>query len=138
LKVRRTYLNRQGNALQGNTFRQNDLIVVRLSIETLDGSRLENVVVSDILPAGFEIEHPRLGSVPELGWITNAGTPDHLDLRDDRIHFFTTASGTPTYFYYMVRAVSPGRFKVGLLSADAMYNGDYHSYYGSGFIRVLK
>jgi len=138
LKVRRTYLNRQGQELQGSTFRQNDLIVVRLSLQTLDGSLLENVVVSDILPAGFELENPRLGSVPELGWIADAGTPDHMDLRDDRIHFFTTASGTPTYFYYMVRAVSPGRFKVGLLSADAMYNGNYHSYYGSGSIQVLK
>ena len=32
----------------------------------------------------------------------------------------------------IVRAVSPGNYKIGPVSANAMYNGEYHSYNGAG------
>jgi len=35
-----------------------------------------------------------------------------------------------------VRAVSPGVYKMGPVSADAMYNGEYHSYNGAGTVVV--
>jgi uncharacterized protein YfaS (alpha-2-macroglobulin family) len=111
-------------------------VVVRISLVTTNGSTIENVAVSDMLPAGFEIENPRIGDVPELQWVTNASNPDHIDIRDDRINIFTTATGTEKYFYYLVRAVSKGKFHQGPVSADAMYNGAYHSYHGSGVIVV--
>jgi len=136
LRVRRTYLSRAGQQLSTSTFRQNDLVVVRISLSTMDGSTIENVAISDMLPASFEIENPRIGDVPELQWVTNASNPDHIDIRDDRINMFTTANGTEKYFYYLVRAVSKGRFHQGPVSADAMYNGAYHSYHGSGVIVV--
>lgn len=136
LRVRRSYLSRNGQALNTGNFRQNDLVVVRITLSTLDGSTVENVAVSDMLPAGFEIENPRIGDVPELQWVTNAASPDHIDIRDDRINLFATASGTEKHFYYLVRAVSKGRFHQGPVSADAMYNGAYHSYHGSGVIVV--
>lgn len=136
LRVRRTYLSRSGQPITSGNFRQNDLVVVRITVSTLDGSSVENVAISDMLPAGFEIENPRIGDVPELQWVTNASNPDHIDIRDDRINLFATASGTEKHFYYMVRAVSKGRFHQGPVSADAMYNGAYHSYHGSGVIVV--
>ena len=57
-------------------------------------------------------------------------------MRDDRLNLFTTATGKPKSFYYMARAVSKGTFKLGPISADAMYNGEYHSYNGAGVMRV--
>ena len=136
LRVRRSFLSRTGQTLLSSTFKQNDLIVVRISLTTTNGSVLENVAISDMLPAGFEIENPRIGDVPELQWITNASIPDHIDIRDDRINLFSSANGTERYFYYLVRAVSKGRFHQGPISANAMYNGAYHSYHGSGVIVV--
>jgi alpha-2-macroglobulin len=136
LRVRRTFLSRTGQPLSSTTFKQNDLVVVRITVSTMDGSTIENVAISDMLPAGFEIENPRIGDVPELQWVTNAAIPDHIDIRDDRINLFATANGTEKYFYYLVRAVSKGRFHQGPVSADAMYNGAYHSYHGSGVIVV--
>ena len=56
----------------------------------------------------------------------------HLDVRDDRIHFFVDANYNKQTYYYAVRAVSPGKYKMGPVSADAMYNGEYHSYNGAG------
>ncbi|MGY3089789.1 uncharacterized protein YfaS (alpha-2-macroglobulin family) [Hymenobacter sp. UYAg731] len=137
LKVRRQFLNRDGAPLGTPTFRQNDLVVVKITIEAGDGvGEIKNVAITDLLPAGLEIENPRIGALRELAWAKDAATPDYLDVRDDRINMFTTATGTPKAFYYLCRAVSKGTFKLGPVNADAMYNAEYHSYNGAGVVRV--
>lgn len=137
LRVRKTYYDRFGTVMSGNTFRQNDLVVVKIALSTTDRSTVENIVVTDMLPAGFEIENPRLSTSTELAWAANQSSPDHLDMRDDRINIFTSANGNERVFYYMVRAVSLGKFNSGVVSADAMYNGEYHSYFGAGQIEIV-
>ena len=97
---------------------------------------MENVVISDLLPAGFEIENPRTKEIPGMDWIKDGSSPVSLDVRDDRIHFFVDLYSPRQTYYYAVRAVSPGSLKMGPVSADAMYNGEYHSYHGAGIVRV--
>ncbi len=137
LKIRRQFLNRDGVALGTPSFRQNDLVVVRLTLAAGDAAgEIKNVAITDLLPAGLEIENPRIGPLRELSWAKDASTPDYLDVRDDRINLFTTATASPKVFYYLCRAVSKGTFKLGPVNADAMYNADYHSYNGAGVVRV--
>lgn len=138
LRVRRQYFDRSGNPIDGTTFRQNQLIVVRLTLQSSWQGDVENVVVTDMLPAGFEIENTRLNEMPGMDWIKNEAIPDYLDYRDDRLNLFTTATTAPKEFYYMVRAVSPGVFQLGPVQADAMYNGAFHSYWGRGVARVVE
>ncbi len=136
LKVRRAYFDRKGSLITSNNFRQNDLIVVKLTVSTTDRSTVKNVVITDLLPAGFEIENPRIGAVPELSWIKDNASPEHFDIRDDRINIFTTVIGNEQHYYYLARAVSKGVFTLGPTTADAMYRGDYHSAHGSGKVRI--
>jgi uncharacterized protein YfaS (alpha-2-macroglobulin family) len=136
LQVRRTYYNRNGQPVVGNTFKQNDLIVIKLTLTAQYNIPVENVVVTDMLPAGFEIENTRLTDMPQMKWIKEQATPDYLDYRDDRVNLYTTASGQPREFYYMVRAVSPGIYQLGPVQADAMYNGFFHSYHGAGVVTI--
>jgi uncharacterized protein YfaS (alpha-2-macroglobulin family) len=137
LKVRRQFLTRTGQPVGAATFRQNDLVVVKLTIQAADAAgEVKNVAITDLLPAGLEIENPRLGVTREISFVTNADQPDYLDVRDDRINLFTTATPKPKIFYYLARAVSKGTFKLGPVSADAMYNAEYHSYNGAGVVRV--
>lgn len=141
MKVRRSYYDRNGNPVSTNTFRQNDLIVVRISIEAQYSGVIENVVITDMLPAGLEIENTRLNQMPGLKWmegIKNRDEPDYMDVRDDRLNLFTNVGNKPLNFYYMVRAVSPGTFRLGPVQADAMYNGMYHSYHGAGIVRITE
>lgn len=138
LKVRKTFYDRAGRVINDLTVKQNDLVVVKLTLASTGAASVENVVVTDILPAGFEIENPRLNAMPNMDWAKDASTPDHQDFRDDRVNFFVTATAKPKNFYYMVRAVSPGEFVMGPVSADAMYDGEYHSYHGSGVVVVEK
>ena len=136
LKVRRRFLDRNGNEIKGNSFNQNDLIVIEITAQSEVGTQVENVAITDILPACFEIENSRLVAEREMDFMKNRATPEYTDIRDDRISFFTSLNGTTKYFYYTVRAVSKGVYIIGAVGADAMYNGLYHSYSGSGKVVV--
>ncbi|MES1217034.1 MAG: MG2 domain-containing protein [Bacteroidota bacterium] len=138
LKVRRRFYDRFGNAITGNSFKQNDLIIIGITLEKSYSGSVDNVVITDLLPAGFEIENPRTKEIPGMDWIKDVATPTALDVRDDRIHFFIDANNIKQTYYYAVRAVSPGNYKMGPVSADAMYNGEYHSYNGAGIVRVVQ
>jgi hypothetical protein len=136
LKVRRRFLDRNGKQITGNSFSQNDLVVVEISAQSEAGSNVANVAITDLLPACFEIENSRLVAEREMNFMKNRSTPEYTDIRDDRISFFTALNGTAKTFYYTVRVVSKGTFIIGAVSADAMYNGEYHSYSGSGKVTV--
>ncbi len=137
LKVRKRFFDRYGKPITGNSFSQNDLVIIGITLEKSYSTSIENVVITDLLPAGFEIENPRTKEIPGMDWIKDGMVPDALDVRDDRIHFFVNAESAKQTYYYAVRAVTPGIYKMGPVNADAMYNGEYHSYHGAGTIRVL-
>jgi len=136
IKVRKRFYDRYGRELNGNSFKQNDLIVVAITLENSYNQAIENIVITDLLPAGFEIENPRTKEIPGMNWIKNDNQPTHLDVRDDRINFFVDLYNRPQTYYYAVRAVSPGTYRMGPVMADAMYNGEYHSYNGARTITV--
>ncbi len=138
LKVRKHFFDRYGRVIMGNTFKQNDLIIVQLTLEkSAFGADINNIVLTDLLPAGFEIENPRTKDIPGMEWVKDAATPTALDVRDDRINLFVDLDESRQVYYYAVRAVSPGVYHMGPVSADAMYQGEYHSYNGAGIIKVI-
>jgi uncharacterized protein YfaS (alpha-2-macroglobulin family) len=136
LKVRRQFFDRYGRTISNNSFQQNDLVIVQVSLERAFSTSVENVVITDIIPAGFEIENPRTKEIPGMEWIKNAETPISLDVRDDRIHLFVDLTSEKQVYYYAVRAVSSGNYKMGPVSAEAMYRGEYHSYNGGGTVKI--
>jgi len=136
IRVRRSFYNRFGQPYTSTRFKQNELIVVKVAVSSLNGSKIENIAITDMFPAGFEIENPRLNDFPKMDWIRDKSTPDYYDFRDDRVNLYTDVQGATKYYYYLVRAVSRGTFKMGPIGADAMYNGEYHSYNGGGTVIV--
>ncbi|MET0637089.1 MAG: MG2 domain-containing protein [Chitinophagaceae bacterium] len=136
IRVRKKFYDRNGKAIGQMAFKQNDLIIVGITLENAYSGSVENIVITDLLPAGFEIENPRTKEIPGMDWIKDGMSPTALDVRDDRIHFFVDLTSSKQTYYYAVRAVSPGRYTMGPVSADAMYNGEYHSYNGAGVIRI--
>ncbi|WP_336517412.1 alpha-2-macroglobulin [Pollutibacter soli] len=138
IRVRRQFYDRYGKKISGNQFEQNQLVIVGITLENSYSSPVDNIVITDLLPAGFEIENPRTKEIPGMDWIKGASSPDALDVRDDRIHFFVDLDEKTQTYYYAVRAITPGVFRIGPVSADAMYNGEYHSYHGGGKIRITR
>ena len=93
-----------------------------------------------MLPAGFEIENPRLESRAGIPWMRDKGfKPDYMDIRDDRIIFFGTFKrNQPQKIYYALRAVTRGEFTLPPVSAEAMYDPAKSSVASNGTIKVVQ
>lgn len=137
MRIRRTYLNRTGNPV--SEFNQGDLIVCRIDIDGGNYST-DNIAITDMVPAAFEIDNPRLNPSADLSWINSRGsrfTPQYMDIRDDRIILYTNVRGGQSRsFYYLLRVVGNGTYKLPAIAAEAMYDPDVYSYNGEGLIRV--
>jgi hypothetical protein len=136
LRIRREFLDRSGKPLGLDGVRQNALIVVKLTLlSSVD--LLENVAISDLLPAGLEIDNPRITETTTYAFIGNQTVARYMDIRDDRINLYTGFSGgkREQVFYYVVRAVTPGTFQYPPVVAEAMYDGNYYS--ASGQTRLV-
>ncbi len=141
LLVEREFLTRDGAPLDPNNIVQGDLVVVRTKIQSASGS-LQNVVIENLLPSGFEVENPRLKTTETLSWATGDSIePGYLDIRDDRILIFTDLPDAKWYNYYaLLRVVNPGTFNVPPVQAEAMYSPNirYTGKLGNPFVVKMR
>jgi uncharacterized protein YfaS (alpha-2-macroglobulin family) len=99
-------------------------------------------VVADYLPAGFEIDNPRLvssGDTGTLPWIENATQPVNTEFLDDRFTAsFDRDAKSPNVFAvaYVARAVSPGRYVLPQAKVEDMYRPDRFARTKTGTIEV--
>lgn len=137
LIVRREYLNRNGIPVNHSRIKQGDLIVARVTMKALTDN-LYNVIITDMLPAGMEIENPRLQSYEALPWIKSKSlNPDYMDIRDDRINIYLNLhKGRKYTFYYLLRAVTKGSFVLPPIKGEAMYDPFKSSVANSGRIKI--
>ncbi len=128
-KIERSYHMLGGEPADPVKARQNQRFVVVLKM-TEPQPQFGRVIVADYLPAGFEIDNPKLVSSGETGtlaWIADAVAPVHSEFRDDR---FTAAferkqDASPVFTVaYVVRAVSPGRYVLPQAIVEDMYRPD--------------
>ncbi len=139
IKVRREYLDENGRSVNMANIKIGDRLVGIISAEAED-KQLYNVVINDLLPAGFEIENPRLKTSGRLSWIpSQSAAIDHQDIRDDRLLIFANLyPKNPVKFYYSVRAICPGDFKVPPIAAECMYNPLIGSSSSSGVLKISR
>ena len=126
IKLVRTYTNTAKRP--GGRIFHGDLVKVTISAsgEKLAGG---NFVVTDLVPAGFEIEDPSLatragaGSYPD-GRRSPGAVRVRCEKRDDRCHFIfdVDPDGHSVKFEYMIRACTRGCFATGDASLGAMYD----------------
>jgi alpha-2-macroglobulin len=140
-KIERTYHTLTGEPVDPSHVRQNQRFVVVLKM-TEPQPQFGRVIVADYLPAGFEIDNPRLVSSGETGtlnWITDAATPVNTEFRDDR---FTAAfdrkqDSSPVFTVaYVVRAVSPGRYVLPQAKLEDMYRPDRFGRTATGTVEI--
>ncbi|WP_163564496.1 hypothetical protein, partial [Klebsiella pneumoniae] len=86
------------------------------------------ILVVDYLPAGFEIDNPKLvssGDTGTLDWIEDGEEPEHTEFRDDRFNaaLERASNDSPVFTVaYIVRAVSPGKYVLPQAFVEDMYN----------------
>jgi hypothetical protein len=142
-KIERSYHTLDGETVDPSKARQNRRFVVVLKM-TEPQPQFGRVIVADYLPAGFEIDNPRLVSSGETGtlaWIADAEEPVNTEFRDDR---FTAAfdrnQESPPVFTvaYVVRAVSPGRYVLPQATIEDMYRPDRFGRTATGAIEITE
>jgi uncharacterized protein YfaS (alpha-2-macroglobulin family) len=140
-KIERNYFTLDGKAADIAMARQNDRFAVVLKI-TEAKPEYGHIMVADYLPAGLEIDNPRLvssGDSGTLDWIEDGEEPEHTEFRDDR---FTAAidraSNDKSVFTvaYIVRAVSPGKYVLPQAYVEDMYNPSRYGRSGTGSVEV--
>ncbi|HEY3892513.1 MAG TPA: alpha-2-macroglobulin, partial [Bradyrhizobium sp.] len=140
-KIERNYFTLDGKPADVSKAKQNDRFAVVLKI-TEPKPEYGHIMVSDYLPAGFEIDNPHLVSSGETGtldWIEDGEEPANTEFRDDR---FTAAidraSNAKSVFTvaYVVRAVSPGKYVLPQAYVEDMYNPSRYGHTGTGAIEV--
>lgn len=127
LRVRRTYRDVEGNPidLESGDLQLGQLVYVEVEISNTTGQTIQNIALVDRLPAGFEVENPRLGRGFKADWLDpgEQWALDFLNLRDDRLEAFgMLRSGERKTVVYTVRAVTSGTFAVPPVEAAAMYD----------------
>ncbi len=115
------------------------LVFVELEVKNETGEDVQNVALVDRIPAGFEIENPRLGrgTRPEWAQDDDQWTPDYMDVRDHELAVFgKIPRGETRKVVYAVRAVTAGTFTLPPAEASAMYDPSVWSRVEGGTVRV--
>jgi hypothetical protein len=111
--------------------------VVRIVVDT-HNRLLDQMVVEDLLPAGWEIENPNLATSQQVAWLKNETEADrHRDARDDRMLIFTGPFQGRTSFHYAARAVTPGTFAWPPVVVSGMYEPEIRGVGTGGTVRVV-
>ena len=126
IRLKREFFDEKGNPV--TSLRHGELAFVRITADSPEV--VENIVISDLLPAGLEIEDDVLatrmdvsGRIPQKLLLKNRQKFSRTEKRDDRFLVFGTLYGS-AYAVYTVRAVTPGKFAIPALHAEAMYDPD--------------
>lgn len=136
LTVTRAFLDRDGKALSATDVPQGEIVVIRTEVASTSGP-LQNVAIVIPLPGGLEVENPRLSTTETLPWVQSIVTPQHADIRDDRVVFFVDLqASTKLTFYTVARAITPGEFQLPPAQAEAMYAPMFRATETAGKFRV--
>jgi hypothetical protein len=127
LWVSRSYKKLDGSEANvgDGSLKLGDVLFVEVELENKTGDPIQNVALVDRLPAGFEIENPRLGRGSRPDWVKDEDlwTLDFMNMRDDRLEAFgTIAPGDTKSVVYSVRVVTSGKFTIPPVEATAMYD----------------
>ena len=137
LSLGRKIYDYKGNLI--NKICSGELAVMKLTI--YPSGYYRNVAVELPIPAGLEIENPRLRQENLPTWIDKRHKlwrPDYVDIRDDRLIVFGSTSYDTLYYYTLTRAVTPGKFFLPPTRGMVMYNPDINCHTEAGEFEVLK
>jgi uncharacterized protein YfaS (alpha-2-macroglobulin family) len=140
-KIERNYFTLDGKPADVSKAKQNDRFAVVLKI-TEAKPEYGQIMVVDYLPAGLEIDNPKLvssGDSGTLDWIEDGEDPQNTEFRDDRFSAaIERASDDQAVFTvaYIVRAVSPGKYVLPQAYVEDMYNPSRYGRTGTGTVEV--
>ncbi|MDH3703648.1 MAG: alpha-2-macroglobulin family protein, partial [Alphaproteobacteria bacterium] len=127
--ITRSFYTLDGDPVDLDEVRQSDVLVAVINGEATNRLNHQALIV-DLLPAGFEIENERLTGGrknKEMAWLPKLARPRHTEKRDDRYVAALDLRRRKGAFSlaYVVRAVTPGTFRLPAVFVEDMYKTRY-------------
>jgi uncharacterized protein YfaS (alpha-2-macroglobulin family) len=140
MRIRRSLHRLNGEPINPDEVVQGELLVALLQGAAKTEGLKHQALIVDPLPAGFEVENARLAharNAHELAWIGRLSDTEYSEALDDR--FVAAVNLLPEQrvfrLAYLVRAVSPGRYRMPPPAVEDMYKPWYR---GRGKARWLR
>jgi uncharacterized protein YfaS (alpha-2-macroglobulin family) len=140
--IERAYFSMDGQPANLAGVAQNERIVVTLKV-TQANAWPSKILVTDMLPSGFDIDSPSLVASADLknfDWLPQQPEGAHLEFRDDRFVAALTRAAddsSEVNFAYVVRAVAPGNFVLPPASVEDMYRPYLNARTATGSMEVI-
>ena len=133
VRVQRTLYTTEGRPWSPVPLKEGEALIVALSL-TADVD-MRDALVTDLLPAGLEIDNFNLGDAKQWADVVvdgitvsdreSAATVRHEEFRDDRyVAALDLRRGDTARVFYLVRAVTPGSYTVPPPLVEDMYRPD--------------
>ncbi|HST43755.1 MAG TPA: alpha-2-macroglobulin family protein, partial [Luteimonas sp.] len=133
IKVERAWFGTDGKPWKPGPLKEGEALIVQVSI-TADQA-MPDALLTDLLPAGLEIENFNLGDAKQWADVvvdgigiserSSAADVKHEEFRDDRyVAALSLSSGSKAQVFYLVRAVTPGTYTVPPSLVEDMYRPD--------------
>jgi uncharacterized protein YfaS (alpha-2-macroglobulin family) len=124
--IQRTFFTLEGKVANLKAVPQGATLVAVIVGKASNASGRHQALVSDLLPAGFEIENPRLAGsrmVADMPWLPPLSPTRYADALDDRFVAALDIDGEERGFAlaYLVRAVTPGQYRLPAVAVEDMY-----------------
>ncbi|MDR7194798.1 uncharacterized protein YfaS (alpha-2-macroglobulin family) [Luteimonas terrae] len=130
LKVERKLYGTDGKPWTPGPLKEGEALIVAISV--VADRATPDALLTDLLPAGLEVENFNLGDAKQWADVVvdgiritergSAATVQHEEYRDDRyVAALKLASGRTARVFYLVRAVSPGTYTAPPPLVEDMY-----------------
>ena len=125
------WLNDEGMPVDPSELSPGEVFWGHFRVRNLTVARnIEEVALVQLLPAGWEIDNPRLSDRTAPKWMSrlNLNREEYMDVRDDRVMwFFDFEKHRKLDFVVRLNAVTAGSFMLPATVAEAMYNRAYRA-----------
>jgi uncharacterized protein YfaS (alpha-2-macroglobulin family) len=119
IEVSRSYKNLNGNDIQSAALGEE--IEIHVKFRSLSNAVLYDIAVIDLLPAGLEVNAIEVRKQYNGSW-----TPEHIDVREDRVLLFGSVRPEIQEITYKARAINKGTFVVPPLYSESMYDNSIY------------
>ncbi|MCT8330964.1 alpha-2-macroglobulin family protein [Albidovulum sediminis] len=139
--ITRTWYTLEGEAVDLSSVAQGTRLVAVVEVTPFGGGGAR-LMVNDPLPAGFEIDNPNLlrgGDIAAFDWLDTIGDTRSVEFRQDRFLAAVDWTSAETFrLAYVVRAVSPGSYRLPAATVEDMYRPDYRARSDEGRVTVAE
>ncbi len=152
------YSDADGNAIDIAKVPQGMDLIAQVTVKNIGARGVDNLALSQLVPAGWEIRNDRLENADTAGdrtqdagyrgaywWVpgewrnAQLRQAEYVDIRDDRVQrYFSLRSGESIFFETRLNAAYLGRYYLPGASIEAMYDVKQHARLKGQWVEVVS